>query len=314
MATRKASQEALNAYGPLLPELFGGSADLTGSNNTNWSGSRAFGKNEPAGNYIHYGVREFGMSAIVNGMSLHGGFIPYGGTFLVFSDYARNAIRMAALMRARSIFVYTHDSIGLGEDGPTHQAIEHLAALRLIPNMVLWRPCDVLESAVAWKAAIERTDGPTSLVFTRQSLPQQQRDGKTAANIIRGGYVLSEAGADKPSAIILATGSEVELAMQAQKLLADKGTAVRVVSMPCDHIFDAQDAAYREAVLPAAVQARVAVEAGVTHYWSKYVGQRGRVVGIDRFGESAPGGALMEYFGFTAANVVKAVEAVIQKV
>ena len=313
MATRKASQEALNAYGPLLPELFGGSADLTGSNNTDWSGSRAFGKDEPAGNYIHYGVREFGMSAIVNGMSLHGGFIPYGGTFLVFSDYARNAIRMAALMRARSIFVYTHDSIGLGEDGPTHQAIEHLAALRLIPNMVLWRPCDVVESAVAWKAAIERTDGPTSLVFTRQSLPQQQRDEKTVANITRGGYVLSEAGADKPSAIILATGSEVELAMQAQKLLADKGTAVRVVSMPCDHVFDAQDAAYREAVLPVAVQARVAVEAGVTHYWFKYVGQRGRVVGIDRFGESAPGGALMQYFGFTAANVVKAVEAAIRE-
>ncbi|MFQ6021956.1 MAG: transketolase [Acidiferrobacterales bacterium] len=311
MATRKASQAALNGFGPLLPELIGGSADLTGSNNTNWSGSRAITKNEPDGNYIYFGVREFAMSAIMNGIALHGGFIPYGGTFLVFSDYARNAVRMSALVPTRSIFVYTHDSVGLGEDGPTHQPIEHLASLRLIPNMMLWRPCDLVESVVAWKAAIERSDGPTSLVFTRQSLVFQARVDKTIANIVRGGYVLSDSAGGKPRAIIIATGSEVEVAMEAQKLLTDKGVSVRVVSMPCTQVFDAQDEAYREAVLPPDIFARVAVEAGVPDCWLKYVGLKGAVVGINRFGESAPGKAALEYFGFTGANVAKVVEEVL---
>ncbi len=311
MATRKASQAALNGFAPLLPELIGGSADLTGSNNTNWSGSRPISRDHADGNYIYFGVREFAMSAIISGLALHGGFIPYGGTFLVFSDYARNAVRMAALLRAQSIFVYTHDSIGLGEDGPTHQPIEHLSALRVIPNMIVWRPCDVAESAVAWRAAIERRDGPTSLVFSRQNLPPQTRDASTLANVARGGYVLSDPGKGPPRAIVIATGSEVELAMQAQKLLADKGLSVRVVSMPSIEVFDAQDQDYRESVLPPGITARVAVETGVAHHWYRYVGHKGAVIGMDRFGESAPGNTLMDYFGFTAAHVAQTVEQVI---
>ncbi|MFQ5935536.1 MAG: transketolase [Acidiferrobacterales bacterium] len=311
MATRKASQAVLNSFGPLLPELIGGSADLTGSNNTDWSGSRAISKDEANGNYIYFGVREFAMSAILNGLALHGGFVPYGGTFLVFSDYARNAVRLAALMGAHSIFVYTHDSIALGEDGPTHQPIEQLACLRLIPNMAVWRPSDIVETAVAWKAAIERRDGPTSLVLTRQSLPHQSRDDATAANIARGGYVLSDAAGGKPKAMIIASGSEVKLAMEAQKLLADEGVRIRVVSMPCTQVFDAQDESYRASVLPTEISVRVAVEAGVSDYWFKYVGQQGAVVGIDRFGESAPGGSVMKFFGFTAENVAQSVEKVL---
>ncbi len=311
MATRKASQAALNAYAPLLPELIGGSADLTGSNNTNWSGSRPITKAEPDGNYIYFGVREFGMSAIMNGLAVHGGFIPYGGTFLVFSDYARNAVRMSALLPIRSIFVYTHDSVGLGEDGPTHQPVEHLGSLRFIPNIMVWRPSDVVESAVAWKAAIERSDGPSVLVFTRQGLPHQTRDEQAIANIARGGYVLRDAEDGDAQAIIIATGSEVALAMDAQELLAGKGIRVRVVSMPCAEVFDAQDDTYRESVLPASISVRAAVEAGVSGYWRKYVGPAGTVVGIDRFGESAPGNAVFEYLGFTAANVAQAVESVL---
>jgi transketolase len=314
MATRKASQAVLNAFAPMLPELFGGSADLTGSNNTDWSGSKTYSRNGADADYLHYGVREFGMSAIMNGIALHGGFIPYGGTFLVFSDYARNAVRLAALMGAHTIFVYTHDSIALGEDGPTHQPVEHLASLRLIPNMVLWRPCDLTESAVAWKAAIERNDGPTSLVFTRQNLPPQKRNEPVIAAIARGGYVLSDAPGGPPQAIIIASGSEVALAVDAQRELARNGTRVRVVSMPCTQVFDAQDEHYRESVLPSTVSARVAVEAGVPDGWIKYVGPRGAVIGIRRFGESAPGAALIEYFGFTAANVVKSVERVLRVV
>ncbi|MFB3087093.1 MAG: transketolase [Acidiferrobacterales bacterium] len=311
MATRKASQAALNAYAPLLPELIGGSADLTGSNNTNWSGSRPITKAEPGGNYIYFGVREFGMSAIMNGLAVHGGFIPYGGTFLVFSDYARNAVRMSALLPIRSIFVYTHDSVGLGEDGPTHQPIEHLGSLRFIPNLMVWRPSDVVESAVAWKAAIERSGGPSALVFTRQGLPHQTRDEQAIANIARGGYVLRDAEGGDAQAIIIATGSEVALAMDAQELLAGKGIRVRVVSMPCAEVFDAQDDTYRESVLPASISARAAVEAGVSGYWRKYVGPAGTVIGIDRFGESAPGNTVLEYLGFTAANVAQAVESVL---
>jgi transketolase len=311
MATRKASQAALNAYAPLLPELIGGSADLTGSNNTNWSGSRPITKAEPDGNYIYFGVREFGMSAIMNGLALHGGFIPYGGTFLVFSDYARNAVRMSALLPIRSIFVYTHDSVGLGEDGPTHQPVEHLGSLRFIPNIMVWRPSDVVESAVAWKAAIERSDGPSALVFTRQGLPHQTRDEQAIANIARGGYVLRDAEGGDAQAIIIATGSEVALAMDAQELLAGKGIRVRVVSMPCAEVFDAQDDTYRESVLPASISTRAAVEAGVSGYWRKYVGPAGTVIGIDRFGESAPGNTVFEYLGFTAANVAQAVESVL---
>lgn len=311
MATRKASQATLNGYAPLLPELIGGSADLTGSNNTDWKGSRPISKAEPDGNYIYFGVREFGMSAILNGLALHGGFIPYGGTFLVFSDYARNAVRMSALIPAHSIFVYTHDSVGLGEDGPTHQPVEHLASLRMIPNMWVWRPCDIVESAMAWKAAIERRDGPASLVFTRQSLPFQSRDQETMESIARGGYVLREAPGGKPQAILIATGSEIGLAVEAQTLLADKGIPARVVSMPCTNVFDTQDVAYRKSVLPADIVARVAVEAGVTDFWRRYVGLDGAVVGIDRFGESAPAKAVFEYLGFTAENVARTVESVL---
>jgi len=305
VATRKASQIAINALAPALPEFVGGSADLTGSNLTNWSGCKTVSGREP-GNYISYGVREFGMSAIMNGMALHGGILPFGGTFLMFSEYARNALRMAALMKQRVIFVYTHDSIGLGEDGPTHQPVEQTATLRMIPNMDVWRPCDTVETMVSWIAAVERRDGPTSLCLSRQNLPFVARDAVTLANIARGGYVLSEAkGAAK--AVIIATGSEVELALKAQAALAEKNVAVRVVSMPATTVFDRQDAAYREAVLPRGIP-RLAVEAGVTAGWYKYVGLEGAVVGLDRFGESAPAGALFKEFGFTADNVVRAVE------
>ena len=308
MATRKASQAAINGYGPLLPEFLGGSADLTGSNNTNWSGSKTITNTVMDGNYISYGVREFGMSAIMNGMALHGGFIPYGGTFLMFSEYARNALRMAALMKIQSIFVYTHDSIGLGEDGPTHQAVEQTATLRMIPNMTVWRPCDTVESAVAWKAAVEKKDGPTSLIFTRQDLQFQNRTPEQIAGISKGAYIIKDCGCDNPDAIIIATGSEVQLALDAAASLETKGKKIRVVSMPATDVFDAQDEAYRESILPSAVRARVAVEAGVTDFWRKYVGLDGKVIGIDRFGESAPAKQLFEYFGFTTENVVKAVE------
>jgi len=310
IASRKASQNALNGYGPLLPEFLGGSADLAGSNLTIWKGSKGVSNTVSDGNYIYYGVREFGMSAMMNGIALHGGFIPYGATFLMFSEYARNALRMAALMKIRSIFVYTHDSIGLGEDGPTHQGVEQTATLRLIPNMSVWRPCDAVESAVAWKLAVERSAGPSCLIFSRQNLPHQTRDAAKLAGIARGGYVLSEAEGGKPQAIIIATGSEVGLAMEAQKLLAAKGKKVRVVSMPSTDVFDAQDAVYRESVLPKGAK-RVAVEAGVTDGWYKYVGLDGKVVGLDRFGESAPAGQLFKHFGFTAENVVKAVEEIL---
>ncbi len=307
IASRKASQNTINGYGPVLPELLGGSADLAGSNLTMWKGSSGVSRTNVTGNYIHYGVREFGMSAIMNGIALHGGFIPYGGTFLMFSEYARNALRMAALMKQRVVFVYTHDSIGLGEDGPTHQPVEQTATLRLMPNMSVWRPCDAVESAVAWKYAIERTNGPTSLIFSRQNLAHQKRDAAQIANIKRGGYILSEAAGGSPDMIIIATGSEVAIATEAQKLLAAKGRKVRVVSMPSTDVFDAQDAGYREAVLPKGI-ARLAVEAGVSDGWRKYVGLEGRIVGLDRFGESAPAGTLFKQFGFTAEHVAKVAE------
>jgi len=303
-ATRKASLMSIEGYAALLPELFGGSADLGCSNLTEWSGYKPMRAESPASNYINYGVREFGMSAIMNGVALHGGLIPFGATFLMFSEYARNALRMAALMKQRSIFVYTHDSIGLGEDGPTHQPIEQIATLRMIPNMAVWRPCDTVETAVAWKAAIERSGGPSSLIFSRQGLPFMQRSEEQIADIARGGYVLRDCDGT-PDAIIIATGSEVALAVDAAAELAGKGKQVRVVSMPSVDAFEAQDADYRESVLPAAVTARVAVEAGVTGCWYKYAS---RVVGIDRFGESAPAEELFETFGFTVENVVKAVE------
>ena len=313
IATRKASQNAIEAYAPRLPELLGGSADLAGSNLTLWSGAKGVSKTS-GGNYVYYGVREFGMAAIANGISLHGGLIPYTATFLMFSEYARNALRMAALMKVRQIFVFTHDSIGLGEDGPTHQPVEQTATLRLIPNMDVWRPCDTTESAVAWANAIERKDGPTSLCFSRQNLPFQARTSDQVAAIRKGGYVLSEAPASvnggKPQAVILATGSEVALAMAAQKTLAEQGVAVRVVSMPSTNVFDRQDAAYKASVLPAGLP-RVAVEAGTTDGWYKYVGLEGRVIGIDRFGESAPAGELFKYFGITAEAVVQAVKSVL---
>jgi len=308
VATRKASQIAIEGFAAHMPEMLGGSADLTGSNLTNWSGTKAL-SDKAGGNYINYGVREFGMTAIANGLALHGGFIPYHGTFLTFSDYSRNALRMAALMKLRNIAVFTHDSIGLGEDGPTHQSVEHVASLRLIPNMDLWRPCDTVESAAAWKHALARKDGPTSLIFSRQNVAFQKRDAVTLANVARGGYVLSkEAGALK--AVLIATGSEVPLAMDAQKALAAEGVHVRVVSMPSTFVFDKQDAAYRESVLPKGV-ARVAVEMGVSDWWRKYVGLEGAVVGIDTFGESAPAPVLFKYFGFTVENVVKVVKGVL---
>jgi len=287
IASRKASQNTLNGYGPVLPELMGGSADLAGSNLTLWKGCKDVNAPGHDGNYIYYGVREFGMSAIMNGIALHGGFIPYGATFLMFSEYARNALRMAALMKAPTIFVYTHDSIGLGEDGPTHQPVEQTATLRMIPNMQVWRPADAVESAVCWKAAIERKDGPSTLIFSRQNLPHIPRSADQIAAIAKGGYVLS-GGEGTPDAIIIATGSEVELAVKAAEALRGKGKKIRVVSIPSTNVFDAQDASYRESVLPAAVTKRVAVEAGVTDGWWKYVGSAGKIVGLDRFGESAP--------------------------
>jgi transketolase len=302
-ATRKASQIALNAFAPHLPELVGGSADLTGSNNTWHDGSKAVNAADPSGNYVYFGVREFAMTAICNGIALHGGLRPYCGTFLVFSDYARNAVRMAALMGVPNILVYTHDSIGLGEDGPTHQPVEHAASLRLMPNMEVWRPCDTVETAVAWRAALERGDGPTALVLTRQGLPHQQRDEAGIEAIARGGYVLGDCEGE-PDLILLATGSEVHVAMAAAGSLAADGLAVRVVSMPCCEVFDRQDADYREAVLPAGVTRRIAIEAGATAGWWRYVGSGGAVIGLDRFGESAPAGELFEKFGFSAENVV----------
>jgi len=308
IATRKASQNAIEGLAPVLPELVGGSADLTGSNLTLWSGSKPVGR-EGGGNYIYYGVREFGMSAVMNGLALHGGIIPYGGTFLTFSDYSRNALRMAALMKIRSIFVFTHDSIGLGEDGPTHQSIEHAAALRLIPGMDVWRPCDSVEAAVAWMAAIERKDGPTSLLFTRQNVPFQKRDAHTVSAIRRGAYVLADS--QEPKVVIVATGSEVQLALGAKQKLAEEGIPVRVVSMPCSSVFDRQPPMYKDIVLIPTLP-KVAVEAGVTDYWRKYVGLEGAVVGIDRYGESAPGAKLFEYFGFTVENVVNAVRSVLK--
>ncbi|WP_288023206.1 transketolase [Thauera sp.] len=309
IATRKASQNSIEAYAPKLPELLGGSADLAGSNLTLWSGAKGVSRTS-GGNYVYYGVREFGMAAIANGVALHGGLIPYTATFLMFSEYARNALRMAALMKVRQIFVFTHDSIGLGEDGPTHQPVEQTATLRLIPNMDVWRPCDTTESAVAWASAIERKDGPTSMCFSRQNLPFQARTAEQVAAIRKGGYVLSEAEGGTPQAVILATGSEVALAIAAQQALAEQGVAVRVVSMPSTNVFDRQDAAYKASVLPAGLP-RVAVEAGSTDGWYKYVGLEGRVIGIDRFGESAPAGELFKYFGITADAVVQAVKAVL---
>ena len=309
VASRKASQMAIEAFAPHLPELVGGSADLASSNLTMWSGSRDAGSDDPSANYIYYGVREFAMTAISNGLALHGGFIPYDATFLVFSDYARNAVRMSALMEAHAIHVYTHDSIGLGEDGPTHQPVEHLASLRLIPNNDVWRPCDAVESAVAWRAAIERRDGPSCLVFSRQNLPHQARDEAQLADIARGGYVLAEAGNGAPEIILIATGSEVGLAVEARTMLEAEGIATRVVSMPSSDVFDRQDAEYREAVLPMALRRRVAVEAGVTDAWRKYVGLDGAVIGLDRFGASAPAGVLFKHFGFTAQAVADAARA-----
>ena len=306
IATRKASQNAIEGLAPVLPELLGGSADLAGSNLTLWSGARGIGHGNLAGNYVYYGVREFGMSAMMNGTALHGGLIPYGATFVTFSDYARNALRMAALMKLRVLFVYTHDSIGLGEDGPTHQPIEHAATLRLIPNLDVWRPCDTLESLTAWVAGIERRDGPTCMLFSRQNLPFQKRDAATVENIRRGGYVLADADGT-PAAILIATGSEVALAMAAREALRAKGIQVRVVSMPSTNVFDRQDAAYRASVLLPGV-VRIAVEAGSTGGWYKYVGLDGAVVGIDRFGESAPAGELFKYFGLTADHVTATVE------
>jgi len=303
MATRKASLVALNAFAPALPELAGGSADLTGSNLTRHAGSATISGDDASGNYIYFGVREFGMSAICNGMSLHGGVIPYSGTFLTFSDYARNALRMAALMKVQNIFVYTHDSIGLGEDGPTHQPVEHTASLRLMPNMRVWRTCDTVETAVAWRDAIERCDGPTCLILTRQGLPHQTRDADQIAAIARGGYVLRDVDG-LPDIILVATGSELALAASAAEALAADSIKARVVSMPCTDLFDAQDEAYREQVLPSAVTARVVIEAGVTASWWRYAGPQGRVIGLDRFGESAPAGELFEHFGFSTDNVV----------
>jgi transketolase len=309
VATRKASQNALEALSPALPELVGGSADLTNSNLTMVKTSKVIGR-EGGGNYVFYGVREFGMCAVMSGIALHGGFIPYGGTFLVFSDYARNALRLAAMMGVRVIYVFTHDSIGLGEDGPTHQPIEHAASLRLIPNMQVWRPCDTVETAVAWAAAIERKDGPTSLLLTRQNAPFVKREPPQLAAIRRGGYILSEAAGGSPRAIVIATGSEVAPALAAQTLLAQEGVPVRVVSMPSTTVFDRQDAAYRESVL-ARGQPRVAVEAGISSFWRQYVGLEGAVVGIDRFGESAPGGELFKHFGFTPEKVAAAVKSIL---
>lgn len=303
VATRKASELALDGYAKLLPELIGGSADLTGSNNTWWSGSKKISAQDSSGNYIYYGVREFGMSAINSGIALHGGFIPYGATFLVFSEYARNSLRMAALMGVRNIFIYTHDSIGLGEDGPTHQAVEQLATLRYIPNMSVWRTADTVESAIAWKHAIERTSGPTCLVFSRQNLPFIERNAEQVTLIAKGGYVLHDC-VKSPQIILIATGSEVNIALKATQQLSQQGKQVRLVSMPSTDVFDAQDEAYKESVLPSNVTKRLAVEAGVPDYWSKYVGLEGSTIGIARFGASAPGNVVMQHFGFSEENIV----------
>ena len=310
IASRKASQNALEAFGPMLPDLIGGSADLTGSNLTKWSGSTVLARENADANYVYFGVREFAMNAIGNGIALHGGFIPYTGTFLMFSEYGRNALRMAALMGQRVISVFTHDSIGLGEDGPTHQAVEQAATLRLMPNMSVWRPCDAVESMVAWQAAIERREGPTSLLFSRQGLPHQPRSLEQVAAIARGGYVLREGG----DAIVIATGSEVGIAMAAAALLAERGIEVRVVSMPSADVFEAQDDGYRASVLPRSMRARVAVEAGVTAGWRAWVGEDGAVVGVDTFGKSAPYQHVYEHFGLTAENVAATVETVIARV
>ncbi|EMF4378777.1 TPA: transketolase [Serratia marcescens] len=310
IASRKASQNALEAFGKVLPEFLGGSADLAPSNLTMWSGSKALNV-DPAGNYIHYGVREFGMTAITNGIALHGGFLPYSATFLMFVEYARNAVRMAALMKLRNVFVYTHDSIGLGEDGPTHQPVEQLASLRVTPNMSTWRPCDQVESAVAWQYGIERNDGPTTLVFSRQNLTQQPRSAEQLANVYRGGYVLKDC-AGTPDVILIATGSEVGITVEAADKLTAAGRKVRVVSMPSTDAFDKQDAAYRESVLPASVTARVAVEAGIADYWYKYVGLNGAIVGMTTFGESAPAEQLFAEFGFTVDNVVAKAQALLK--
>ncbi|TQP73500.1 transketolase [Vibrio cholerae] len=304
IASRKASQNTLEAFGKLLPEFMGGSADLAPSNLTMWSGSKSLTAEDFSGNYIHYGVREFGMTAIINGIALHGGFVPYGATFLMFMEYARNAMRMAALMKVQNIQVYTHDSIGLGEDGPTHQPVEQIASLRMTPNMSTWRPCDQVESAMAWKLAIERKDAPSALIFSRQNLAQQPRSAEQVANIAKGGYILKDC-AGQPELILIATGSEVELAVAAYEQLNAEGKAVRVVSMPSTDAFDKQDAAYREAVLPAAVTKRIAIEAGIADFWYKYVGFGGRIIGMTSFGESAPAGELFKLFGFTTENVVK---------
>lgn len=311
IASRKASQNCLGEFGQMLPEMIGGSADLAGSNLTLWSGASPITERAD-GNYINYGVREFGMSAIMNGIALHGGFIPYGGTFLIFMEYARNAVRMAALMKQHCIFVYTHDSIGQGEDGPTHQPIEQLANLRVTPNMSVWRPCDAVETAVSWKAAIERTDGPTSLVFSRQGLAHQERSSAQVAAIARGAYILQDCDGE-PEALVIATGSEMEICRTAVQQLQSQGLAVRLVSMPSSDVFEAQDEAYRESVLPARVRARVAVEAAAADYWYKYVGLDGRVIGMRSFGESAPGDVLMKEFGFTAENVIDTVNALCKK-
>ncbi|WAW09118.1 transketolase [Oxalobacter vibrioformis] len=309
IATRRASQNAIEAYSAILPDFLGGSADLTGSNLTNWKESVKLTADKP-GNYISYGVREFGMSAIMNGIALHGGFVPFGGTFLTFSDYSRNALRMAALMQIRSIFVFTHDSIGVGEDGPTHEPVEHISSMRLIPNLNNWRPCDTVESAVAWSEAIKRENGPTTLIFSRQNLAYQERTEEQVANIARGGYVLRDAKDAK--VVLIATGSEVELTVNAADELAKKGVAARVVSMPSTDVFDIQEPAYRESVLPKGLP-RVAIEAGITDYWRKYVGLEGAVVGMESFGESAPASVLFKHFGFTVENVVAKVQSVLGK-
>jgi transketolase len=310
IASRKASQNAINAYGPDLPELLGGSADLAGSNLTLWSGAKGVDRSDASGNYLYYGVREFGMSAIMNGIALHGGFIPYGATFLVFMEYARNAVRMAALMKQRVIFVYTHDSIGLGEDGPTHQPIEQLANLRSTPNMNTWRPCDAVESAVAWKAAVMRDNGPSALIFSRQGLPAQPRTSDQVEDILRGGYVLSDCEGE-PELILIATGSEVELAMESAEALRAEKRRVRVVSMPCTERFDAQDKSYRDSVLPPSVRARIAIEAAHADFWFKYVGFDGAIIAMRSFGESAPAGELFEHFGFTVEKVIGKAKALI---
>ena len=309
IATRKASQNSIGALAPALPELLGGSADLAGSNLTLWKGSKGVSRAE-GGNYLYYGVREFGMAAIMNGLCLHGGFKPYGGTFLMFSEYARNALRMAALMKIGPVFVFTHDSIGLGEDGPTHQPVEQTATLRLIPNMDVWRPCDTAETLVAWQSGIERNNGPTSLILSRQNLPFVARDAEQQANIAKGGYVLRDSSTGKLDVLLLATGSEIDLALKAQAQLAEQGIGARVVSLPSTNVFDRQDAAYRASVLPKGV-ARVAIEAGVSDFWRKYVGLEGGVIGIDRFGESAPAGELFREFGFTTENIINTVKTVL---